>query len=174
MSEFEITALVLSEHDVIRREFAALDELSDPDELGAAWSALAARLEVHAVGEEELLYPRLARAAQDGVQESVAAVRDHNEIRAGVRAVDEHEVGSEQWWAAVRAARESNGDHMAEEEREFLPDFREAVDAERREELGMSWLAFHDEHEGARGLSGEDADPQEVAGTGGPGSGAPA
>ena len=163
MSEFEITALVLAEHDVMRREFAALDGLA-PAELEPAWRALATRLEVHAVGEEELLYPRLARAADEGVQESVDAVRDHNEIRSSARAVDEHELGSHAWWVAVRACREVNGDHMAEEEREFLPDFREAVDAERREELGMRWLEFHDQHEGAQGLSGEDADPEEVAG----------
>ena len=173
MSEFEITALILSEHDVIRREFTALDELADagsPDDLRRAWTALAARLEVHAVGEEELFYPRLARAADEGVQESIDAVHDHNEIRSSARAVEEHEFGSEQWWAAVRTCREVNGDHMAEEEREFLPDFREAVDAERREELGMRWLEFHDQHEGAQGLSGEDADPEEVVGAvaGGP------
>ena len=53
---------------------------------------------------------------------------------------------------------------MAEEKREFLPDLREAVDAERREELGIRWLEFHDQHEGARGLSGEDADPEQVVG----------
>lgn len=173
MSEFEITALILSEHDVVRREFVALDELADagsPEDLRRAWADLSARLEVHAVGEEELLYPRLARAAEDGVQESVDAVRDHNGIRSSARAVEEHELGSEAWWAAVRACREVNGDHMAEEEREFLPDFRQAVDAERREELGMRWLEFHDRHEGAQGLSGEDADPEEVAGiaSGGP------
>lgn len=164
MPDFEITALVLSEHDVLRREFAALDELSDVEELRSAWAALAARLEVHAVGEEELLYPRLAAAADDGVRETLDAVRDHNDIRAAARAVDEHEPGSDGWWAAVRGAREVNGDHMAEEEREFLPDFRDSVDAERREELGLRWLELHDRHDGARGLSGDDADPEQVAG----------
>ncbi len=162
MSEFEITALVLAEHDVIRREFEALEGVSAPDQLERAWRALAARLEVHAVGEEELFYPLLARAAQDAVQDSVEAVHDHNEIRAAVRAVDEHETGSQSWQEAVRAAREVNGDHMAEEERDFLPEFRDSVDAQRREDLGMRWLEFHDRHEDGEGLSGEDADPQEV------------
>lgn len=164
MSEFEITALVLSEHEVFRRDFVALDELSGAA-LAQAWQQLAARLEVHAVGEEELFYPLLAREAEDGVQETEDAVRDHNGIRTAARAVEEQEPGSEQWWAAVRATQEVNAEHMAEEERDFLPGFREAVDPERREELGMQWLAFHDEHEQARGLSGDDADPAKVAGT---------
>ncbi|MCW2605164.1 MAG: uncharacterized protein JWN61_3299, partial [Pseudonocardiales bacterium] len=55
-----------------------------------------------------------------------------------------------------------NADHMAEEEREFLPDFKESVDDDRREELGMLWLQFHDEHPHADGLTSEDADPEAV------------
>ena len=162
VSEFEITALILSEHEVFRRDFAALEEMTDTAQLTAAWEALAARLEVHAVGEEELFYPVLAVEAEDGAEEGKHAVHDHNEIRHAAHAVAEHEVGSDAWWEAVRTTREVNGDHMAEEETGFLPDFKQNVDAERREELGMRWLEFHDVHEDAEGLSGEDADPEEV------------
>lgn len=162
MSDLEITALVLSEHDVFRREFASLQG-RDPDALGAAWRDLAARLEVHAVAEERLFYPLLARAGGQGAHETEDGVHDHNGIRSAVRDVEGHEVGSPPWWVAVRAAQEVNADHMAEEEREFFPDFTAAVPPERRAELGMQWLAFHDEHEDAEGLSGADADPQQVA-----------
>lgn len=62
MSDFEITALVLAEHEIFRRDFAALDDLSG-QELAAAWEALHARLEVHAVAEEQLFYPLLAQEA---------------------------------------------------------------------------------------------------------------
>ncbi|SHG34255.1 hemerythrin domain-containing protein [Geodermatophilus nigrescens] len=163
MSDFEITALVLAEHEVFRREFAALDDLSGP-ELAAAWEALHARLEVHAVAEEQLFYPLLAQEA-DGEEETAEGVHDHNEIRHAAAAVGEHEVGSEPWWEAVHAARQVNADHMAEEETDFFPPFREAVDDGQREALGMRWLAFHDEHERARGLSGEDAEVAEVVAT---------
>jgi hypothetical protein len=92
-------------------------------------------------------------------------VHDHNEIRHAAAAVGEHDVGSEAWWEAVRNARQVNADHMAEEETEFFPPFKEAVDDEQREALGMRWLAFHDEHEQAEGLSGEDAEVAEVVAT---------
>ncbi len=55
-----------------------------------------------------------------------------------------------------------NEDHLQEEERDVLPAFRDHVDRARREELGLQWVAFHAEHQGARGLSGENADPQTV------------
>src|SRR5918997_7110812 len=163
MSDFEITALVLAEHEIFRRDFAALDGLSGA-ELADAWEALHARLEVHAVAEEQLFYPLLAQEA-DGEQETAEGVHDHNEIRHAAAAVAEHEVGREAWWEAVRDARQVNADHMAEEETAFFPPFKEAVDDEQREALGMRWLAFHDEHERADGLSGEDAEVAEVVAT---------
>ena len=161
MSEFEVTALVLSEHEAFRRAFADLEQA---DDVGAAWEQLADRLEVHAVAEEELFYPELAEAVEDGPDEAVTAVREHNEIRHAVRAVT-GTPGADDWWDAVRHAQEVNAAHMAEEEREFIPDFRDGVDDERREELGMRWLQFHDDHDRARGLDGADADPEAVAGT---------
>jgi Hemerythrin HHE cation binding domain len=161
MSDFEITALVLSEHEVFRRDFAALE---DSDQPGTAWDTLAAKLEVHAVAEEELFYPVLAQETDGGAADGKTAVREHNDIRHAVAAVGEQEVGSEPWWEAVRSAQEVNAEHMADEEREFLPSFKDGVDADRREELGMRWLEFHDTHTGAQGLSGEDADPAEVVG----------
>src|SRR6476469_6862011 len=142
MSDFEITALVLAEHEVFRRAFTALDDLTGP-ELGAAWAELHARLEVHAVAEEQLFYPLLAREA-DGEQETAEGVHDHNEIRHAAAAVEAHEVGGEDWWEAVRATRQVNADHMAEEETGFFPSFKDAVDDGQREALGLRWLAFHD------------------------------
>ena len=163
MSDFEITALVLAEHEVFRREFSALEDLSD-QELAAAWEALHAKLEVHAVAEEQLFHPLLAQEA-GGEQETAEGVHDHNEIRHAAAAVEEQEVGSEDWWEAVRTVRQVNADHMSEEKTDFFPPFKEAVDDEQREALGMRWLAFHDEHEQADGLSGGDAEVAEVVAT---------
>ncbi|WP_375484757.1 hemerythrin domain-containing protein [uncultured Jatrophihabitans sp.] len=165
MSEYEITSLVMTEHDSFRRAFA---DLGEADDLEKAWGELADRLEVHAVAEERLFYPVLADEADDGVADGKAAVREHNDIRQAVRAVADHEPGADSWWAAVGQAQQVNGDHMAEEEREFIPEFKEAVDSERRDELGLEWLKLHDEHEHAAGLTGDDADPQTVVDTDAP------
>src|SRR3954451_16926239 len=119
MSDFEITALVLAEHEVFRREISALEDLSG-QELAAAWEALHTKLEVHAVAEEQLFYPLLAQEA-DGEQETAEGVHDHNEIRHAAAAVEEHEVGRQVWWEAVSNVRQVNADHMAEEETDFSP-----------------------------------------------------
>ena len=154
--------LIEREHDAFRRQFEALEGLSDRQELVDTWTSLVDLLEIHASGEEAVLYPVLVRRADDGAEEAEHAVRDHNEIRDSVRAVEEQDVGSDAWWAAVRTAREVNEDHLLEEESDVLPAFRDSVERTRREELGERWVAFHREHAGARGLSNEQTDPQTV------------
>lgn len=161
MADFDITALILSEHEAFRRAFAEVEALEDVEQLRTRWRELSDSLEVHAVAEEEIFYPELLQDVDDSEGDTLHAVKDHNEIRETTTAVDDHEVGTDAWWEAFRACREATVDHLGEEETDVLPPFREQVSAELREELGMRWLAFHDEHEGAKGLSGETVDPQE-------------
>jgi len=160
--DMDITVLVQLEHDAIRGQFEALAAMTDARELAQAWTTLAELLEIHASGEEQLLYPKLARTTDEGVEEAELAVREHNEIRDSVRAVERHRVGSDPWWRALATAREVNEEHLQEEERDALPLFRTNTDRGRREELGSEWISFHEQHQQARGLSGEDVDPRDV------------
>ena len=160
MGDFDITTLILSEHEQFRRSFAELEQLTDAEELGRRWRELSDALEVHAAGEEEVFYPELLQDVDDSEADTEHAVKDHNEIRETTTAVDEHEVGSDAWWEAFRACREATVDHLAEEENDVLPPFQEQVSSEHRDALGMRWLEFHEQHEGARGLSGETVDPE--------------
>jgi nitrite reductase/ring-hydroxylating ferredoxin subunit len=164
--DMDIIVLVEQEHEVIRQQFRALDALTDGQDLTEAWATLVDLLEVHASGEESMLYPKLARAADEGADEAEHAVRDHNDIRDSVRDVDEHAAGSEEWWRAVRRARDVNEEHLQEEERDALPLFRESTDRTRREALGEEWVAFHEQHQHAQGLSGDDVDPRAVVRSG--------
>ncbi len=160
MGDFDITTLILSEHEAFRRTFAEIEQLRDPAELGQRWRELADSLEVHAVGEEEIFYPELLQDVDDSEGETKHAVEDHNEIRETTSAVDEHEVGTDEWWEAFRACREATVDHLAEEENDVLPPFQAQVGSEHRDALGMRWLEFHERHEDAEGLSGETVDPE--------------
>ena len=160
MADFDITALILSEHEAFRRSFTEIEQLTDPDELGQRWRELADQLEVHAAGEETIFYPELLQDVDDSEGDTEHAVKDHNEIRETTSAVDEHEVGSDDWWEDFRAAREATVEHLGEEETDVLPPFQEQVSAELRDELGMRWLKFHEDHEDAKGLSGDTVDPE--------------
>jgi hypothetical protein len=114
---------------------------------------------VHASAEETIFYPALLTEVDDAEDDTEHAVKDHNEIRETTQAVGAHEVGSDAWWDAFRTAREATAEHLEEEEHDVLPPFRESVDDDTRGELGMRWLQFHEQHEDAEGLSGEEKDP---------------
>ena len=161
MADFDITVLIRSEHDAFRRAFTEIESLSDPEELRTRWRELSDQLEVHAAGEEEVFYPALLKKVDDSEGDTEHAVKDHNEIREATRKVDDHEVGTDAWWEAFREAREATVDHLGEEENDVLPPFQEEVSEEKRDELGMAWMKFLEDHESAKGLSGDEVDPQE-------------
>jgi hypothetical protein len=161
VADFDIDVLILSEHEAFRRSFTEIEALTAADEVRERWQELADQLEVHASGEEEIFYPELLQEVDDSSDDTEHAVHDHNEIRDAVRAVDAEELVSDAWWEAFRTAREVTADHLGEEERDMLASFRDSVDADKRNELGMRWLQFHEEHDRAAGLSGDDKDPEQ-------------
>src|SRR5664279_5792050 len=164
-AETDVTDLILDEHGDFRRRFVDLWDLrhsGDAGALSAAWQPLADLLEVHASAEEEIFYPvLLKRGSDEAPAETNDAVGDHNEIRDAIRAASGLQTGSDTWWQAVLVCRKRQDEHLAEEERDVIPDFREHSDEALRSRLGSQCVAFHGEHRAARGIPGEDIDPQE-------------
>ncbi len=156
----DITQLILDDHETFRREFAALDDAVEPEQLRAIWEPLAALLDLHAAAEEAIFYPQLLRRGDDAEAETVDAIGDHNDIRDEVREATRHPIGSSPWWDAVRKARTANSDHMAEEEDDALADFRRNAPLSVRVDLGHQFLKFKTDHSDARDLDTSDKDPQ--------------
>jgi hypothetical protein len=161
----DITQLILDDHHEQRRLFAILEQVdrSDTETLGAVWNRLAAFLELHAAAEEEIFYPALLRV---GIQadrggtaedETLDAIGDHNDIRDAVMSVPGHPVGSDEWYAGVAAANLANSDHMGEEEREGLTDFRRLASLQLRHDLAVAFVAYEAKH--YAGVQPVDKDP---------------
>ena len=149
----DITQLIADDHAEQRRLFALIDQLSpnDRDALKAVWSRLRGLLDTHARAEELHFYPellKLGRGADDESpdEETRDAIKDHNEIRDAAAKVDKQELGSPEWFDAVAAANKANSDHMAEEERQGLTDFRRHADLELRHRLAVQFIGFELEH----------------------------
>jgi hypothetical protein len=160
----DVTDLILSDHHEQRRMFALLDEVgNDPGQLAPVWNRLSVLLEVHADAEERLFYPRLlsvgegADGADGADDEAKDAIRDHNDIRDGIRSASQHPVGSGDWWQAVIRTRMANSDHMAEEEREALADFRRHARPQVRHDLAVEFAVYEAAH--ADGVPLRDKNP---------------
>jgi hypothetical protein len=161
----DITQLILDDHHEQRRLFAILEQIdrSDIGALSAIWGRLAAFLEVHAAAEEAIFYPALlqvgiAASRKTGVEdETLDAIHDHNEIRDAIANVARFPAGSDDWYQAVAGANLANGDHMAEEEREGLTDFRRLAGLQQRHNLAVTFAAYEARH--VTGVQPVDKDP---------------
>jgi len=161
----DITQLILDDHHEQRRLFAILEQVgrTDTATLSAVWARLGAFLDLHAAAEEAIFYPALLqvglaagrRAGAEG--ETLDAIHDHNDIRDAVARVSGHQAGSDGWYAAVAEANAANSDHMAEEEREGLTDFRRLAGLQQRHDLAVSFAAY--EARNFAGVRPVDKDP---------------
>jgi hypothetical protein len=158
----DVIRLILDDHEWFRTRFEELfAQRADPQAANELWLGLAARLEVHASAEEAHFYPPLLQHVEGSEDETKDAIGDHDEIRDGIRRAAAAEVGSDEWWAGVTDTREANDEHLAEEERDDIPDFLRVASVEFRQELGARYQRFFAEHPGAGCLSGENKDPDE-------------
>ena len=162
----DITELILDDHHEQRRLFAILEQISPGDTraLAVVWRRLGIFLDLHAEAEEEVFYPALlqvglaARRQAGAEEETLDAIRDHNDIRDAVADVARHQVGTPEWFDAVGAANLANSDHMAEEEREGLTDFRRLAPLKQRHDLAVAFTAFQARNYG--GVDPVDKDPE--------------
>ena len=163
----DITQLILDDHAEQRRLFAMIDQIdrSDSESLTAIWQRLAAFLDLHAEAEEQIFYPALlhlgagSQPNKTPESETDDAIGDHNDIRDAVAEVSRHQAGSKSWYAAVMAANKANGEHMAEEEREGLTDFRQHAALQIRHDLAVTFAAFEARH--VAGVEAVDKDPDD-------------
>lgn len=161
----DITDLILRDHEEQRHLFSVLEEIdqSDTDHLSKIWYRLRAFLEVHAKAEEQFFYPTLLKEGRgeggmpDAKSETKDAIHDHNEIRDAIVRTLKHEVGSDGWFEAISQVNKANSDHMGEEERQGLADFRQTVSLTKRHELAIQFVVF--EAEFINGVAPIDIDP---------------
>jgi Hemerythrin HHE cation binding domain len=162
----DITTLIRADHDWFREQFAKLDDLQAQTPVNRAaldrvWRPLADKLDLHAYIEEKIFYPQLLKRGTDDPEgETLDAISDHNDIRDGVRDANAARAGTDEWWAAVGRTRLANDDHMSEEEREGLSDFRRSAPIGLREALGRQYSEFMTRHPTTKGLPIVDRDPQ--------------
>lgn len=163
----DITEIILQQHTDQRRAFAVLEEWprDDIEGLAAVWHQLAILLERHAEAEELYFYPELVKIGTGGAdaesndEQIEDAIHDHNLLRDAIRRVGEAKTGSDEWWTAVVDANVVNSDHMGEEERQDLADFRQQASLELRHQIGLSFLR-HIAITWEKPLKPKDRDPE--------------
>src|ERR1017187_3889068 len=97
----DIVELVLKDHRAVDELFEQLTAASGAEEQAGLYAQVKKMLEAHANAEEKVLYPRVRGDVPDGGDEAKDAVEEHDQIRASIKEVDEHEAGTELFMLAV-------------------------------------------------------------------------
>ena len=149
----DIVDCILADHNRQRVMFAALEDArGDADALGKMFKHLKDFLEAHAACEEKYFYPTLLKKGEGAVDSDSAeettedAIEDHNKIAEALEKAMKHTPDSKAWWEAVDKANCQNSEHMAEEERQGLTDFRRHVPLAKRVTLAVDYMAFEAAH----------------------------
>lgn len=162
----DIAEVILKDHQEQRYLFSLIEQVdrSATEDLSEIWGRLRAFLEVHARAEELFFYPTLLREGRgeggmpDASSETKDAIKDHNEIRDAIAKVPAHPVGCNDWFKAINEVNKVNSEHMGEEERQGLADFRRTVTLSARHALAIKFIVF--EAKNINGVIPHDIDPE--------------
>jgi hemerythrin superfamily protein len=132
----DVTELIESDH----REVEELFEQFKRDGSKQTAMKICQELDAHAGAEERVFYPVVRNEVPDGAELADEGAEEHSEARqliGRIKNTDDDEHLAE----LVRELEQAVSHHVNEEEREMLPKTRDALDAQRREELGSAFDA---------------------------------
>ncbi len=132
----DIIDLVLKDHLAVAQLFDKLLAAEGADDQARLFAQVKEELGRHASAEEKVLYPRVRKEDPTGREEVKDAVGEHDQIRESLKEVEEHEAGTELFSLAVTQLVATTKHHVAVEEGELLPDFRDHSELSERQELG--------------------------------------
>jgi iron-sulfur cluster repair protein YtfE (RIC family) len=132
----DIIDLVLQDHLDIATQLDRLQAATASRDQARLYASLQIALECHLSAEEAVLYPRIRQGMLEGDMGIDDAVVEHIHIRASMREVESHDVGSEHFHLAVAQLAATTYRHVGFEEGELLPDFYDESKRSERESLG--------------------------------------
>jgi hemerythrin superfamily protein len=134
--------LIRRDHATVKalfRRFEQADRTAERQKLG---QEIIEELSVHAVIEEQLIYP-LLREIQTRLEEPVLnALEEHHAVKLMLAELDKLDADHERYRAKVHVVRESVEMHIEEEEAKLLPRLEAALDTAQRRALADAMLAL--------------------------------
>src|SRR4051812_31240837 len=124
--------LITSDHRAVEQLFSQVRATKPADvELRRELSQrIVHELSVHATAEEQVLYPRLRRAIDDGADIAEHSLDEHQEIKERLKQVDGMAPDDERFLADFALLEQAVTHHVDEEEREVLPKLKAAISGE--------------------------------------------
>ena len=127
--------VLMSDHREVEQLFSQLESAA-PDSNVAQDIAnkIVRELSIHAVAEEQVLYPAARREIDEG--EVNHAIDEHQEVKELLAKVDGRSPAEDEVMRTFKEIKSSVEEHVQEEENEMFPKLRDRLGQERLQEMG--------------------------------------
>ena len=131
--------LVKQDHRAVEQLFKQFERAEEADrsaEMKRVVQRAVKELSVHAAIEEQVLYPALRRAREGAEDDVLEALEEHHLVKLTLVELDKMSPEDERFCAKMTVLMENVRHHVKEEEKELLPQLREAFQPKDLKELG--------------------------------------
>lgn len=138
----DAVALLQRQHDAIREKFDRFEALSarPSQRKQDLVREIVTDLVKHAEIEEQVFYPAVRDAIESGDSQVDQSLEEHHVAELLLAELDHLTPDADRYDAKVRVLMDDVREHMAEEEAEVFPAVREAIDEERRRDMGRAMV----------------------------------
>ncbi|HEX8004772.1 MAG TPA: hemerythrin domain-containing protein [Mycobacteriales bacterium] len=138
MAERDGIKVLKDEHRRMVELFQQIEEtpITNGDRRKAVFEQVSTALSVHAVAEEELLYPLLRRSVPDGERLVEHALDEHQTVKETLARLERMSADNLDFEGELRTLMTNVREHIQEEEGELLPLLRQHVDQKTLDALG--------------------------------------
>jgi len=125
--------LLKEDHEKVEKIFSAMEKDENRQKM---FPELDRELSVHAEIEETIFYPaaREAEPTRDLVLESI---EEHKQIKMVLADLEQTDMTTDVWGAALKVLKEDVMHHVGEEEDELFPKVRKVLSKQQLEDLGI-------------------------------------
>ncbi|MDQ3756895.1 MAG: hemerythrin domain-containing protein [Actinomycetota bacterium] len=130
--------LLKQDHQNVEALFERFEKAAphDTDELRRVAELVIEHLSVHAVVEEQVLYPAIRSKAADEEATVLEALEEHHAVKVLLNELDKLPASHERFSAKLQVVVEQVRHHVEEEENELFPKVREAFTVQELEDMG--------------------------------------
>ena len=129
----DVVDLLVAQHHEVRQLFSSLE--SGGADATEAFQCLVRLLAVHETAEEEVVYPALKAAGEDGQRVAEARKAEEDEAKTQLAELERMGVDDPDFRTSLEAFRAAVSDHADAEERQVFPLLRRSYDAEELKKM---------------------------------------
>ena len=132
----DVIAVLTEDHRTVERLFTDFETAAQPDRKEEIIKDVVRELSVHAAAEEQLVYPTMRAALQDGSDDVDHAIDEHQQVKRLLADLEKLPAGEPESDDTMRRLMQEIRSHVAEEEGDLFPRLRSSLAAERLDQMG--------------------------------------